>query len=62
MDPNETLRLLLAIAERIHDGDERPHDAGELADLVDNLDSWLSKGGFLPERWSRDGATRYRAR
>jgi hypothetical protein len=55
MDPNETLDQLLAIAERIHDGDERPHDAGELADLLDNLDHWLSKGGFLPDRWKKAG-------
>lgn len=52
VDPNETLRQL-QIADRIHDGDEQPYDAGEMADLLDNLNHWLSNRGFLPDAWSR---------
>lgn len=53
MDINETLEQLIDIANRIHDGDEREYDAGEMADLIDNIDHWLSNKGFLPERWKR---------
>jgi hypothetical protein len=24
---------------------------GEILELIDNLDEWLSKGGFLPQQW-----------
>jgi hypothetical protein len=53
VDPNVALEKLLGIASRIHDGEEGPHDAGEMADLIDELDHWLSRKGFLPDRWKR---------
>jgi len=46
MDPNKTLEQIRALAKYIGD-----HDYDALVDLVNSLDSWLSKGGFLPDRW-----------
>ena len=48
MDPNKTLEQIRALAKYIGD-----HDYDALVDLVNSLDSWLSKGGFLPDRWKR---------
>lgn len=58
MDPNENLReqieLAAAILEANDDDDAAILDnATRLAELVEALDGWLSKGGFLPERWTR---------
>ena len=47
------LEKLIEIAGRIHDGQEEKFDAGEMADLIDDLDHWLSNGGYLPERWKK---------
>lgn len=47
MDPNATLAAIREITGR----DE--HADPELAELVDALDQWLSKGGFLPAAWQR---------
>lgn len=66
MDPNATLELIreaCADALALLDTGEGP-DAVELlgrykwelrwlAESVDALDSWLSRGGFLPGAWSR---------
>jgi hypothetical protein len=27
-------------------------DAAELVELVDSIDEWMTKGGFLPTEWS----------
>lgn len=43
MDPNETLRRIRAAI--------RNDETGELAELVEALDDWLSGGGFLPSAW-----------
>lgn len=43
MDPNETLNM---IREAINDS--RAWDAIE---LFEDLDRWLSRGGFLPAEW-----------
>jgi hypothetical protein len=58
MDPNQNLkqqRELAAQIIRLRDKDA-PHDqiadvADELAELVQALDGWLSRGGFLPSEW-----------
>lgn len=49
MDPNETLRLIRIMASFCHDSDDE--HARSLAELVDSLDGWLSRGGFLPKAW-----------
>lgn len=54
MDPNETLRRMRWLVEKIN-GNPPVHYlaayAEELAELVAAMDGWLSKGGFLPSVW-----------
>jgi hypothetical protein len=67
MDPNETLRQIrmhVAAIQAVRDGADEHGDntddevitlceSGEaLAELVDALDEWLSRGGFLPAAWT----------
>jgi hypothetical protein len=47
MDPNATLA---AIRELL--ASDTP-DVIELAELMEALDMWLSRGGFLPTDWER---------
>ena len=55
MDPNATLAR---IRELTDPGTVIGHDEGaELAELVEALDRWLTRGGPLPEAWATD--TRY---
>lgn len=57
MDPDRNLREQLQLAEIVLD--DRSDDsmvmaaAVGLADLVQSLDAWLGRGGFLPRRWER---------
>lgn len=63
MDPNETLGVLLAIARGLHDADTDGMDINDLREIAEqgcmlaeyivNLDEWLLKGGFVPQRWKR---------
>ena len=63
MDPNETLKGMRLIAEHFlsdqpgyqgtPDGEPTMDDARELAELVQAIDGWLSRGGFLPDAWKR---------
>jgi len=46
MDPNKALSDLLDWADENADTDET-------AQLFLSLNDWLSKGGFLPDRWKR---------
>jgi hypothetical protein len=51
MDPNEALRR---IRELVTPGAERTDpDGAELSELVQGLDEWLSRGGFLPQAWAK---------
>lgn len=60
MDPNTLLRILRDLAQKLLDddanaytGNETPEQAAELlAQGLQDLDEWLSKGGFLPAAWS----------
>jgi hypothetical protein len=49
MDPNANLAEQRRIALSILEGDDG--DAERLAELVQALDEWLTKGGFLPDAW-----------
>lgn len=54
MDPNETLRRIRDLAEKINAKPAVHYLAAyaeELAEHVEALDGWLSKGGFLPRGW-----------
>ncbi len=53
MDPNETLERLRELAAIIVRSDDDATAAYELADAVQNLDQWLSNGGFLPQAWGK---------
>ena len=52
MDPDANLLEQRQIVQRMLSADEvDTADALRLAELVDALDLWLSRGGFRPRRW-----------
>jgi hypothetical protein len=56
MDPNANLKEQKEIVRWLLDTNEENADelskkAERLANLVEALDEWLSKGGFLPDAW-----------
>jgi hypothetical protein len=54
MDPNATLTKLrdYAVIVLLND-DIESTEAVEIAEAIEALDGWLSKGGFLPSDWDR---------
>lgn len=67
MDPNANLSDQLGCARKIlavaygptthysaEETVEMLNEAVTLAELVEALDTWLSSGGFLPERWQHN--------
>lgn len=65
MDPNTTLaRIHELITDARHANTlEARHDAGlDLAEAVEDLDDWLSKGGFLPAAWNLSATGTVRSR
>lgn len=58
MDPNETMRLLRNAIKRSCDADvKRDREAEtdallEIREHVENLDRWITRGGFLPQVWT----------
>lgn len=58
MDPDSNLTEQLEIAKDIlgavdHGGDIDEDDVARLAELIESLDEWIRRGGFLPKRWAR---------
>jgi hypothetical protein len=51
MDPNAALTEIRAIVADYSAG--KDFDADRLAELVDGLDGWMSKGGYAPKAWER---------
>lgn len=54
MDPNEALRALREALGRMAEARtsyEVSEHAVEAAEAAEALDSWLSRGGFLPAAW-----------
>ena len=49
MDPNACLKAIRELIAEVSTGSEI--DAERLAELVDALDTWISRGGFLPAAW-----------
>ena len=59
MDPNALLQEIRDIrafifAEGMSESEEFQQNAWNLADKIDNLDVWITKGGFLPEEWAEN--------
>lgn len=52
MDPNEALKQLREELHELVIDDPSGHNQ-RLVELFDGLDSWLSKGSFLPAAWAR---------
>lgn len=60
MDPNTCLTHLRAMAQyllkQLDNGEDVAlADVDELASMVENLDTWICDGGFLPTDWSGTG-------
>lgn len=61
MDPQATLNIMLdrarAVLEWCDENEDASEgiedDARELAEAVEALDAWISKGGFLPAAWDK---------
>lgn len=56
MDPNATLKEILTAVKEFDDAADTESAfaaAGTALEAFENLDEWLSKGGFLPDRWKR---------
>ena len=54
MDPNVTLENIREIVKKWND--ESSFDVSDMAIIVshfDWLDTWLTKGGFLPQAWEK---------
>jgi hypothetical protein len=56
MDPNEALKELLELTHTELNGGVTTNTQvsttlNRMAELVDGLDGWITKGGFLPDRW-----------
>ena len=51
MDPNATLAEIRQLVQAVADGDTTNEDALALAAKFDELDEWLSTGGFIPKSW-----------
>jgi hypothetical protein len=63
MDPDanlEELRALSAAMIKAYDSEDSngidQDDAARLAELVQALDAWITRGGFLPTAWQKGEA------
>jgi hypothetical protein len=54
VDPDAALERIRKIVARADAPATDPvADHNELVDLIDGLDRWMSKGGFLPTDWRK---------
>lgn len=54
MDPTATLvsiRALIKVINENNDSERWEELADSLAEVVEALDQWMAKGGFLPVQW-----------
>ena len=51
MDPDETLAQLRAAVTASRGADDAGEHLDRIVELVDALDTWLTRGGFLPAAW-----------
>lgn len=55
MDPDETLKQIRQLVKEYNQpGWLDRCDVEQLVELVEALDLWLSKGGFLPAAWRKE--------
>lgn len=54
MDPNEALERIRDLVEEAREHWELSEDAQTLLDEIEALDSWLTRGGFLPDEWAQN--------
>lgn len=54
MDPNAALKDIREIVAAFDKESCTQEDLETLAELVSNLDKWLSNGGFLPKPWQEE--------
>lgn len=53
MDPDTTLaQIRELIADQQTHNELNDTDTDRLVELIDSLDEWLTKGGFLPTEWN----------
>ena len=52
MDPDECLEEILGLVVDVLDTETEDQTVLQLAQLVSDLDVWLTKGGALPKRWT----------
>ena len=62
MDPNEVLETIRRLSSLYrNDGDWDENETHALIGHIEDLDEWLTKGGFLPQAWRRATNTRQSA-
>ena len=56
MDPTANLDAIRAIVDRMqrHDSYSEPYDTHRLCELIEALDGWITRGGFLPHYWQTE--------
>lgn len=54
MDPDATLDEIRSWVDGDNSGQPPELRADKLAELVDSLDYWLTRGGFLPAAWGQE--------
>lgn len=60
MDPDEALRQIRLLIKQMAEEDGHPvyptfvQHARDLAEVVEGLDEWLTKGGFPPADWMKE--------
>jgi hypothetical protein len=52
MDPDTTLKGIRAYIRAANENGLTLDEKFELIELIEALDEWLSKGGFLPSAWA----------
>ena len=59
MDPMQTLTEIRALVVKMKDAYyvADPQDGLDLANKINDLDEWLTQGGFVPGQWMRSFAT-----
>ncbi len=63
MDPDACLSGIRSIVQHADDPDHPDtveHRFDRLVDLIDGIDTWMSRGGYPPRHWQSEGSLRAR--